>query len=496
MTSDIPVNFPYASVCSLCVGVVANCIVFTAPLPYIAFMVVDFGVADNLDSAGYAAGWIAGIFMIGRLISGVPFGMLADTCGRKPCLVLSLFNMAFFGVLFGFSTNFAIALFTRSLCGIGNGYMGVVPTVVTEITKSKDHETRAFGYVNSAYGIGFIVGPVIGGLLARPAFQYPRVIARNSLFGLFPYLLPSLVCSLIALIGMVLVCVFVPETLKTVRKSGISIEMATHDDKRYGSLANTDEEHGTVDADTMSAMPTVDEGNDGTLTICDVWTDRRLFIIVMVSFSFSCFAVMVKEVFPLWCVSSPSRGGLEWSAPQVGLILCSVGTALVVFQLLLYQPLMSFYFESVPLPQVLHYQMVGAAIPIVLMPVAQNLVVDFVAPTSCVALYAVVIFFYALHNVLIVTCYSSLAMIINASVSPCRRCTLNGFTATASSLGNFAAPVIGANLFAILDSIKNDSSDTSGADGGETVSYIDGRLVFVLAGFLLLWLSFVVRVKL
>lgn len=47
-------------------------VVFTAPLPYVAFMIVDFHMAPDVDTAGYEAGWITGMFMVGRFVAGKP----------------------------------------------------------------------------------------------------------------------------------------------------------------------------------------------------------------------------------------------------------------------------------------------------------------------------------------------------------------------------------------------------------------------------------------
>ena len=83
-------------------------------------MIVDFGMAPDTDLAGYYAGenqflcvaiyalipyadylgWITGMFMIGRTIASIPWGIVADRWGRVPCLVLSMVNVAIFGVLF------------------------------------------------------------------------------------------------------------------------------------------------------------------------------------------------------------------------------------------------------------------------------------------------------------------------------------------------------------------------------------------------------------
>ena len=64
-TAKVEAVFPWPAMLSLCAGMLAHSVVFTNPLPFVAFMVVDFKMADNVDSAGYYAGWITGTFMIG-----------------------------------------------------------------------------------------------------------------------------------------------------------------------------------------------------------------------------------------------------------------------------------------------------------------------------------------------------------------------------------------------------------------------------------------------
>lgn len=63
-------------------------------------MVVDFGMAPDTDSSGYFAGLITGMFMVGRVISSIPWGLLSDRWGRVPCLLAAMVNIAVFGILF------------------------------------------------------------------------------------------------------------------------------------------------------------------------------------------------------------------------------------------------------------------------------------------------------------------------------------------------------------------------------------------------------------
>ena len=69
--------------------------------------------------------------------------------------------------------------------------MGVAKTCISEIV-CKQHELKAFGMLNGMWGLGLIVGPAVGGLLSRPAIQYPDYISKESIWGVYPYLMPCL----------------------------------------------------------------------------------------------------------------------------------------------------------------------------------------------------------------------------------------------------------------------------------------------------------------
>jgi len=60
--------------------------------------------------------------------------------------------------------------------------------------------------------LGLIIGPAIGGYLAQPAKQYPNIFHEKSIFGRFPYLLPCLCISILAILALIS-CMWLPETL-------------------------------------------------------------------------------------------------------------------------------------------------------------------------------------------------------------------------------------------------------------------------------------------
>jgi MFS family permease len=238
-TIDPP--FPYLPVSFSCLGMLAHSVAFTSPLPFVAFMIVDFHMTDNLDEAGYTAGWITGMFMVGRALAGIPWGMAADRFGRKTCLCLSMFNVFFLNILFGFSTNFYMAAGSRFLLGLGNGFMAISKTYISEVVQCREHEMRGLGYVNAFWGLGMIIGPAIGGTLARPAVQYPHLFSATGIWGRFPYLLPSIVGSLFALVAALGILFFAHETLK-VKSTGSTNSSQTNKNSSKYSLVGKEED--------------------------------------------------------------------------------------------------------------------------------------------------------------------------------------------------------------------------------------------------------------
>jgi MFS family permease len=123
---------------------------------------------------------------------------------------------AIFGTLFGLSENFAFAIVTRSLCGLVNGNTGVVKSMLGEMT-DETNRGRAFSYWEASFGIGTIVGPMLGGLLVDPAHQYPSLFGGNAFFLRFPYFLPCFVGSLVSFIGAIIGLFYMEETRKVRR---------------------------------------------------------------------------------------------------------------------------------------------------------------------------------------------------------------------------------------------------------------------------------------
>lgn len=119
-------------------------------------------------------------------------------------------------LMWGFSTNLAIAITARVLAGAGNGNVGIIRTTVAEMVPFKELQPRAFSLMPLVWNIGSIFGPSIGGALANPLDVKPgEDRTGGSLFERFPYALPNIVSAVFFAIGITTGILYLEETLET-----------------------------------------------------------------------------------------------------------------------------------------------------------------------------------------------------------------------------------------------------------------------------------------
>ena len=147
-------------------------IALTSVYPYLPAMMESF---DGVDSAsvGFWTGAAAAIFSLAQCLTAIPWGTASDRFGRKPILLLGLFNTMFTSLLWGFSTNLPMAMITRALSGAGNGNIGIVRTMVAELCPWKELQPRAFSLMPLVFSVGSVVGPTLGGALSNPLNREP-----------------------------------------------------------------------------------------------------------------------------------------------------------------------------------------------------------------------------------------------------------------------------------------------------------------------------------
>jgi len=138
------------------------------------------------------------VLIYGLLMSGFAFvqflispfvGMLSDRYGRRPILLISLMGLAVDYVILALAPNLAWLVVGRIVAGIFSATVSTANAYIADITPKKDR-AAAFGLLGAAFGIGFTVGPLIGGVLGQIDLQYPFWLAAalafaNFVFGYF-----------------------------------------------------------------------------------------------------------------------------------------------------------------------------------------------------------------------------------------------------------------------------------------------------------------------
>ncbi|KAG0038253.1 hypothetical protein BGZ82_000697 [Podila clonocystis] len=171
----------------------------------------DFGITENEDEIGFFCGLIASSFFFAQFCTSIFWGYMSDRYGRRPILLLGLIGSTIASLFFGLSKSLAWAIVSRSMCGLLNGNVGVAKSMLGEIA-DPSNQSQAFSIFGFAWGIGMIVGPVLGGYLANPAKNFPETFGNWQFFIDYPYFLPCLVAASGGVVGFIVGYFFLEET--------------------------------------------------------------------------------------------------------------------------------------------------------------------------------------------------------------------------------------------------------------------------------------------
>jgi len=143
----------------------------------------------GLSDAAVWGGILATIFAIMQFLFGPTIGSLSDRFGRRPVLLISLAVMAFDYVLMAVAGTIWLLVIGRIIGGITAATQSTAAAYMADISKPEDKAAN-FGLIGAAFGVGFILGPLVGGVLAeygtRAPFWAAAVLAAlNGIFGYF-----------------------------------------------------------------------------------------------------------------------------------------------------------------------------------------------------------------------------------------------------------------------------------------------------------------------
>lgn len=156
------------------------------------------GVAAEFSVSVFFGGILAALFSVLQFLCSPLWGRLSDRIGRRPVLLLTVAGTAISYALWIISAQFWQLLLARFLGGIMSGNISVATAAVADIT-SKKKRSGGMAIIGIAFGLGFILGPVIGGTASLSDLS-PYWPATDS-WGLHPFSLPALLAFLLSVIN-------------------------------------------------------------------------------------------------------------------------------------------------------------------------------------------------------------------------------------------------------------------------------------------------------
>jgi MFS transporter, DHA1 family, tetracycline resistance protein len=189
---------------------------FSLILPLLPYYAETYGATPTIVGllvASYAAAQLIGAPLLGRW---------SDRIGRKPVLLISVIGTGIGFLLLGFADPIghfianlvapqaanafiiAILFLSRIIDGLTGGNITVAQAYITDVTDEKNR-AKGLGLIGAAFGLGFIIGPAVGGALSK-----------------WGYSLPAFVAALVSFFNILMIIFFLPESLPAERRSAAS----------------------------------------------------------------------------------------------------------------------------------------------------------------------------------------------------------------------------------------------------------------------------------
>lgn len=177
---------PDPSVAFIVATLTLDAIGFGLIMPVMPALLQEVSGGD-LAQAALWAGVMLGGFAVMQFLCGPLLGNLSDRFGRRPVLLISLAVLAVDYIVLALAGTVWLVLAARLVTGAASSTMGTANAYLADIS-TPEQKARRFGLVGAAFGIGFVLGPAIGGLLAEfgtraPFYAAATVAAMNLAFG-------------------------------------------------------------------------------------------------------------------------------------------------------------------------------------------------------------------------------------------------------------------------------------------------------------------------
>ena len=127
-------------------------------------------------------GFLFASYSIMQLIFAPVMGRLSDKYGRRPVLLVSILGTCLGFMILGFATTLWMLFLGRIIDGISGGNISTAQAYIADVT-TKENRARGMGLIGAAFGLGFVFGPAIGGILSRWGINVPFLFAGGLAFA-------------------------------------------------------------------------------------------------------------------------------------------------------------------------------------------------------------------------------------------------------------------------------------------------------------------------
>ena len=275
---------------------------FTIVIPFLTYFIQDLASGQGITDIGSRDFWVGvviAVYSLAQFLFTPILGSLSDRIGRRPVIMFGLVSNSVFFIVFGLSNSLEMAIIARFLSGAGNGNIAVARAYIGDIS-TPDMIPRRMGMLGAAFGLGFMIGPFIGGILSDPATSIGGVFDTN-FWKEYEYLLPCLFSSLLSLISLSLAYFWLEESMDSKEEAEV----------HESSLKKL--------ADTFS-------------NIIRVLKIPVISTLVLINFLFLMAFSMMHGTFILFTAMSVDSGGLGWSEMENGWIFAFIGLLGVIVQ--------------------------------------------------------------------------------------------------------------------------------------------------------------------
>jgi len=138
--------------------------------------------AQRFGAGAVAVAWLLAVYSLMQFLFAPAWGRLSDRIGRRPVLLVGLFGSAAGYLAFGVAGSLPVLFAARALSGVAGANVGVAQAYIADVTRPEER-ARGMGMIGAAFGLGFIVGPAIGGVLSRWGFAAPFLFAAALTFA-------------------------------------------------------------------------------------------------------------------------------------------------------------------------------------------------------------------------------------------------------------------------------------------------------------------------